>query len=470
MTTGNGMFENIDKKFWKTVIDSIQEGLMLIGSDGKILFVNKAFEHLLGYSSAELVGSGCDALQCDRCFKARAKGMDKFCALFKDQKLRSSECIFRKKDGTPVHILKNAAVIRDSSGKVIGGVETLIDLSTVVAKDHEIATLQQKLHYDRGFQGIIGNSLIMRRVFDLVKSASQSEASIIIYGESGTGKEMIAEAIHHNSLRCSSPYIKVNCAALNENLLESELFGHVKGAFTGAESTRVGRFEAANGGSIFLDEIGDLPLNTQTKLLRVLQEKELERVGDHRPVKVDVRVIAATNKDLRRLIKEGLFREDLFYRIGVVPIQMPPLRSRNSDIPLLVDVFIEKIGQKSQKNIGGISSEALNVLVNHSWPGNVRELINTIEYAYVLCPGGTIGLEHLPDSVKWEDGGVSKLSVDANPFRGRAVSEKEQLVDALNIAQGNKSEAARILGVSRVTVWSRVKKYGIELDVKASGK
>ena len=397
----NRMFKNIDQQFWDTVIDSIQEGLMLIGPDGKILFVNKAFENLLGYSAAELVGSGCDVLHCDRCFKTRAEGMDKYCALFNEKKNQlSSECIFRRKDGTPIHILKNAAVIRDKNGSVVGGVETLIDLSKVVERDNEIAVLRQQLHYDQGFQGIIGNSPVMRRVFDFVRSAAQSEASIIIYGESGTGKELIAEAIHHNSPRERSPFIKVNCAALNENLLESELFGHVKGAFTGAESTRIGRFEAANGGSIFLDEIGDLPLNTQTKLLRVLQEKELERVGDHRPISIDVRVIAATNKDLQQLMQDGLFREDLFYRIGVVPITIPPLRDRTPDIPLLVDTFIKKIGQQSPKDISGISSDALKILVNHSWPGNVRELINAIEYAFVLCPGTTIETGHLPDSVQ----------------------------------------------------------------------
>jgi len=460
------MLKNIDQRFWETVIDSIQEGLMLIGADGKILFVNRAFEGLLGYTSDELVGRGCDVLQCDRCFKARANGMDKYCTLFKEKKLRSSECIFRRKDGAPVHILKNAVVIRDEDGKVVGGVETLIDLSGVIERDNEIAVLRQQLHYDQGFQGIIGNSPVMRRVFDLVTSAAQSEASIIIYGESGTGKEMIAEAIHHNSPRREAPFIKVNCAALNENLLESELFGHVKGAFTGADSARVGRFEAAGGGSIFLDEIGDLPLGTQTKLLRVLQEKELERVGDHRPVSIDVRVIAATNKDLRRLMKEGLFREDLFYRLGVVPVTLPPLRERTADIPLLVDIFINRIGQKSARDIVGISREALSVLVNYSWPGNVRELLNAIEYAFVICPGGTIGTDHLPDSVKQERGGAPGKDGFA-PLTGILATEKEQLIEALQMARGNRSKAAAILGVSRVTVWNRIKKYSIELDVRA---
>nr|MBF0223708.1 sigma 54-interacting transcriptional regulator [Desulfobulbaceae bacterium] len=294
------MFKNIGTQFWETVIATIQEGLMLIAPDGKIIFVNKSFEKLMGYSAEELIGKSCDVFRCDRCFQARTDGLDKYCALFKDQRVRSSQCTFRKKDGSPIHLLKNATVIRDDGGEVVGGIETLIDLSNVVARENEIAILRKQLHYDDSFHGIIGNSLAMRSVFDLVGSAAQSEAPIIIYGESGTGKEMIASAIHQNSSRKSSPFIKVNCSALNENLLESELFGHIKGSFTGAETNRIGRFEAANGGSIFLDEIGDLPLSTQTKLLRVLQEKEVERVGDHRPIKLDVRVISATNKELRK--------------------------------------------------------------------------------------------------------------------------------------------------------------------------
>ena len=392
------MFENVDKQFWKTVIDTMHDGLMLVDPEGKILFVNKAFEKLMGYDAAELIGLTCEIFHCDRCFQARAKGLDKYCALFREEGVRCSECIFRKKDGSFIHLLKNASLIRNHQGKVIGGLETLVDLSNVVAKEKEIATLKQQLHYNEGFQGIIGNSPVMRRVFDLVESVARSEASIIIYGESGTGKELIASAIHCLSKRHKQPFIKVNCAALNESLLESELFGHVKGAFTGADHTRIGRFEAASGGSIFLDEIGDLPLNTQTKLLRVLQERELERVGDHRPIAVDVRVIAATHKNLRQLIRQGLFREDLYYRIGVIPIHLPPLRERKADIPLLIEIFRKRLAGKTGKKIAGISKDALDLLANYSWPGNVRELLNTLEYAFVLCPGGRIGLPRDPDA------------------------------------------------------------------------
>ena len=261
-----------------------------------------------------------------------------------------------------------------------------------------ISRLRRELSQEDGFHGIIGKSPVMVQLFTLISSAAQSEAPVVIYGESGTGKELVAAAIHRLSPRHQGPFIKVNSAALNESLLESELFGHVKGAFTGADRTRVGRFEAASGGDIFLDEVGDLPLATQAKLLRVLQEKIIEKVGDHAPIPVNVRVITATNKDLHRLMALGRFREDLFYRIGVIPIHLPPLRERREDIPLLVKAFIDRARRQTRKPITGISDAALDLLAGHDWPGNVRELINVIEYAFVLCAEGVIQPEHLPAS------------------------------------------------------------------------
>jgi two-component system response regulator HydG len=278
---------------------------------------------------------------------------------------------------------------------------------------------------------------------------------------------LLAAAIHNISRRRTEPFFKVNCAALNENLLESELFGHVKGAFTGADSNRVGRFEAAHGGTIFLDEIGDLPLATQTKLLRVLQEKEIERVGDHRPVGIDVRVISATHKDLKTQIKKGLFREDLYYRVGVIPIQIPPLRKRQSDIPLLVNTFIKRISEKTEKEIQGISRKALDLLVHYSWPGNIRELENIIEYAFVLCTSGTeITTSHLPSHMRT---GLPKTSTRQPPVDMDEKDNKEKrhkFIEALQATGGNQSKAAKMLGVSRVTAWKWMKKYGIEINAE----
>jgi transcriptional regulator with PAS, ATPase and Fis domain len=285
---------------------------------------------------------------------------------------------------------------------------------------------------------------------------------VVIYGESGTGKELAAAAIHRLSARHGGPFVKVNCAALNENLLESELFGHVKGAFTGADRTRVGRFEAANSGTIFLDEIGDLPLTTQTKLLRVLQEKEFERVGDNRPIITDVRVLAATNKDLNRLMQEELFREDLYYRINVIPIYLPPLRDRLADIPLLVDTFIHRMGLKTEKAISGIAKDALDVFMHYRWPGNIRELINVIEYAFVLCPRGEISTSHLPAQLLGLHPTYAHQAMGTKG--GKAAGSRQEIIQALQATNGNKSEAARRLGISRVTLWKRIKKLGIHLD------
>lgn len=453
--------------YWETVIDTMMDGLMVVDPEGVIISINNAMENLTGYSKGELVGQSCAILDCDACFGTRAEGHDKYCALFKEGHVSRRKCMLRKKDGKPLYVHKNAALLKDSSGTVIGGVETLTDLTEVVSKDRVITRLRRELSGKDGFKGILGTSPPMQQIFDLISSAAQSEAPVIIYGDSGTGKELVAAAIHKLGVRRKGPFIKVNCAALSESLLESELFGHVKGAFTGADRTRMGRFEAANGGDIFLDEIGDLPLSTQVKLLRVLQEKEIEKVGDHRPLSIDVRILAATNKDLNRLMEEGRFRQDLYYRIGVIPIMIPPLRERREDIPLLVESFINRIRLKTDKPISGMSREAMELLMDYDWPGNVRELMNVIEYAFVLCSEGEIMSNHLPARVSGQT--VSTVprrrvfqQLDAN-------EERRRLMEALTAAGGNKSEAARILGISRVTLWKRLKAYDIQVDRKIRG-
>ena len=461
------MFEEEYNQYWKTIVDTMADGLMVVDPEGVIISINEAMETITGYSKDELVGQSCAILDCDTCFGTRAEGHDKYCALFKEGHVTRRKCMLRKKDGKPLYVHKNAAVLKDRSGTVIGGVETLTDLSEVVSKDRVITRLRRELSGKDGFKGILGTSPAMQQIFDLISSAAQSEAPVIIYGDSGTGKELVAAAIHKLGVRRKGPFIKVNCAALSESLLESELFGHVKGAFTGADRTRMGRFEAANGGDIFLDEIGDLPLSTQVKLLRVLQEKEIEKVGDHRPLSIDVRILAATNKDLNRLMEEGRFRQDLYYRIGVIPIMIPPLRERREDIPLLVESFINRIRLKTDKPISGMSREAMELLMDYDWPGNVRELMNVIEYAFVLCSEGEIMSNHLPARVSGQT--VSTVprrrvfqQLDAN-------EERRRLMEALTAAGGNKSEAARILGISRVTLWKRLKAYDIQVDRKVRG-
>ncbi|OKY74608.1 MAG: sigma-54-dependent Fis family transcriptional regulator [Desulfobulbaceae bacterium DB1] len=456
------MIDLFSKENSYKIIETMSEGLMLINSSGRILYINKALEEMLQYTKEELIGKKCDILECDSCFGAKQKGKGKFCGLFQSGEVRALKCAFRRKDGSLVSVFKNAAILRDDAGNILAGVENLTDMSAIEEKDRVISFLKRHLHHEEGFQGLIGNTPMMRKLFDLTRSAAQSDSPAIIYGESGTGKELIASALHRLSSRRDKPYIKVNCAALNENLLESELFGHARGAFTGAQSDRVGRFEAADGGVIFLDEIGDMPPPLQTKLLRVLQEQEIERVGDHQPIPINVRIISATNKNLQKLIKEGLFREDLYYRIGVIPICTPSLRERKEDIPLLVETFIERTSLKTGKEIHGVSRETMELLVRYNWPGNVRELINVIEYAYVLCPGGLILPDHLPSHFA---GHPKILNIPQVKSRiNKAENERQRLLQALKAADGNKSEAARILGISRVTLWKRLKKHQIEIN------
>jgi len=313
------MTETDQSAYWKTVIDTMADGLMIVDQRGVILSANAAMEAITGYPAEELIGQVCRVLDCDTCSKDQSQGDDvAFCSLFRDGAIRRCRCTLRRKDGSPLYVLKNASVLRDGNGQVIGGVETISDLSETIAKETLITDLRQELSGRDGFHGLIGDAPAMQGVYGLIASAAQSEAPVIIYGESGTGKELAAQAIHDLSPRSEGPMVKVNCAALNESLLETELFGHVKGAFTGADRNRVGRFEAAHRGDIFLDEIGEIPPATQVKLLRVLQEKEIERVGANRPIQIDVRIISATNKNLKNLTETGGFREDLFYRIGVI--------------------------------------------------------------------------------------------------------------------------------------------------------
>lgn len=456
------MLEEGYNKYWKTVIDTMMDGLMVVDLKGTIVSVNRAMEEITGYRAQELIGQPCSIIKCDTCFGAMIPGPGKHCDLFKKGRVRRCHCVLQRKDGSPLKVLKNATILKDSDGQVVGGVETLTDLSEVVAKEQVISRLRRELNKEDGFQGILGKSPVMLQLFTLIASAAQSEAPVIIYGESGTGKELVAAAIHRQGPRRKGPFIKVNSAALNESLLESELFGHVKGAFTGADRHRVGRFEAAHGGDIFLDEIGDLPLATQAKLLRVLQEKVIEKVGDHLPIPVEVRVITATNQDLGRLMAEGRFREDLYYRIGVIPIHLPPLRERREDIPLLVEAFIEHTRLKTKKNLTGISKKALELLMRHDWPGNVRELINAVDYAFVLCPEGQILPDHLP--VRLNDRPPRPSRPGQGKLKAPAAPERQRLVEALTEAGGKKGAAARLLGISRVTLWKRLKTHNLQVD------
>ena len=455
-------------EYWKTVVDTIQEGVMIVAPGGVIVSANHAFLQITGYEMDELIGQSCSRLNCTTCRVERKRESQHWCRLFRDGFLNKQRCVLTTKDGKQVHIFKNASVLKDNSGKVIGAVETMTDITELLEQESKINAFKKELSARDTFYGMVGISAPMQQAYSLINNAADSDAPLIIYGESGTGKELVAQAVHEISNRRDFPYIKVNCAALNESLLESELFGHVKGAFTSAIQDRKGRFEAAEKGCIFLDEIGDLPLATQVKLLRVLEEKIIERVGDNRPIPINVRIISATNQDLPQMVRKGTFREDFFYRINVIPIHIPPVRERNGDIPLLVESFFRRLQLKTDKDIRGISRRAMDLLLQYDWPGNVRELRSTFEYAFVTCQGGTIQPEDLPPAIQGHLRESGKPAATGSSLTDKKTRQKQELIDALTAAGGNQSRAAEIIGVSRVTVWNRMKQFGIHSDRKVS--
>jgi two-component system response regulator HydG len=327
--------------------------------------------------------------------------------------------------------------------------------------EQENVYLKERLGDRFDFSNIIGRSTAMQGLFETIALVAPSEATVLIAGESGTGKELIANAIHQNSPRANRPFIKVNCAALPETLLESELFGHEKGAFTGALARKQGRFQLAHTGSIFLDEVGEMTPTTQTKILRVLQEREFEPLGSTQTVKVDTRVIAATNKNLLEEIEQGNFREDLYYRLNVVNLEVPSLRERREDISLLADYFLKKYVEKNRRLIKGFTPRAMDLLIRHSWPGNVRELENVVERAVIMARGDLISQGELPDAIRDLDGETEKTAVDLSPGRSLKEVERDMILRTLEDTGGNRTRTAEILGISRRTLQLKLKEYGV---------
>ncbi len=450
-----------DKKLlqsWKIVVDLIPDGVMIVDANGALVSVNQAMMDITGYNQEELIGQPCTVLGCNSCEREEYDPTGKrWCRLFSLGHVKMQKAEMTRKDGSTIHVMKNASVIEEN-GEFIGAVETITDITELVEKESQIEAYRRELQSEYTFEGMVGVSSNMQRVFNMIANVAESDAPALIIGESGTGKELAARAIHENSSRKARPYIQINCAALNESVLESELFGHVKGAFTGAYQNRKGRFEAANGGDIFLDEIGDLPQSIQVKLLRVLEEKVIERVGDNRSIPVNVRIITATNRNLKQLVEAGFFRSDFYYRINVLPIEIPPLRERKEDIPILAQQFFKHVQLKSGKPVHSISPEAMDALIHYSWPGNVRELKSAFEYAFVTCTEDAIKPQHLPPDLS-----TAKATNNAPSPVALSLDEqkKRDLEDALQQADGNKSQAARILGVSRVTVWNQMHRYDL---------
>ena len=452
-------------KQWRHIIDSVQDGIIIVDAKGVFLAANEMAQLITGYTEKELKGQSCRILNCTGC-KIIGKGKGKkWCGLFLEGLIREKKCVITNSQNRTIPVIKSATVLFNEKKEIVGAVETLKDISENINYKNELASIKRMYYIDEGFHGIIGKTPVMQNLYEYIESVASLDTPVMILGESGTGKEMVAKALHETGNRASKPFIKVNCAALSENILESELFGHVKGAYTGAETNRIGRFEAAHTGTLFLDEIGDIPLSVQVKLLRVLEEKMIQRVGANQSIPIDVRIITATNKNLEKMIEEGTFREDLFFRVNVFPLTCPPLRQHKDDITLITQHFISLHAEKTGKNILGFTPEAMRLMVAYPWPGNIRALRNSVEYAFVLARGKSIGPEHLPEKITSFNPLDTKSlkKVEHNGIVKVGLSEKETLLNALQQADGNQTQAANILGVSRITVWKRIKKHGIQL-------
>lgn len=441
------MKTNSDPRFLPIIFQSIPHGIFTIDENGRITSFNHAAEQITGFQAAEAVGQRCnDVFRADICLQ--------------DCPLKHSVRTMEKTEDREVTILTrgdkklvisiSTAAMTDDAGNVLGGVEMFRDLSQVVE-------LRKKLEKSYVFEGIVSKNLQMQKIKERLPLFAASPSTVLIEGASGTGKDLVARAIHSLSPRKDGPFITVNCSALPDNLLESELFGYVKGAFTDAKKDKPGRFQLAHTGSILLDEIGEISPAMQVKLLRVLQQREFEPLGATRTVKVNVRVIAATNKDLEDAVQKGLFRDDLYYRLNVIRMQIPALSERREDIPLLVNHFIDHFNRLQDKSVTKICEPALAALMTAPLPGNIRELENAIEYAFVICQGNDIELYHLPpqySEIKRQSYDISKVVLFDS-------AESDVIRSVLKRNNHNRTRAAKELGISRQTLWRKMNRLGL---------
>jgi PAS domain S-box-containing protein len=426
------------------LLDSVPDGVFTVDADWRITFFNRAAEQITGIRRQEALGRRC-------CDVFRASICETACALKRTLATRrpvSNKVVYIvNAQGERIPISISTAALKDARGKVIGGVESFRDLRLV-------NELRREAEQQDSFSDIIGRSAVMRQLFELLPLAAESDSTVLIEGASGTGKELFARALHQLSRRHARRFVAINCGALPDTLLESELFGYKAGAFTDARKDKPGRFALAEGGTLFLDEIGDISPAMQTRLLRVLQERVYEPLGGIEPVRANVRVIVATNKSLDALVKEGEFREDLYYRVHVVRMELPSLRDRREDLPLLIDHFVARLNRLKGRDIAGVSDAALARLMEYDFPGNVRELENIIEHAFVLCRSGLIELAHLPPQLRDEGASVRSGLPSGLTL---AAMEKLFIQDALHRNHGNRAAAARELGMDTSTMFRKIK-------------
>ena len=436
------------------VLDNLAHAVMAHTMNRRVFYFNQAAERITGYAREEVIGKDChevfkplrfcggDCLFCDDC-PSRTRGNGTHIA----------EVAFNRRDGAERILEMNVRPLSDVEGAHVGALVSFRD-------NTELAVLKRRVQNYQSLRGLAGRDPKMLALFDQIREVAAVNVPVLVQGESGTGKELVANAIHEESHRAGKPFVPINCGALPEGILESELFGHVRGAFTGAWHDKRGRFELADGGTIFLDEVGELSPAMQVKLLRVLQERSFERVGGERTIHIDVRVISATNQDLRKLMEQKRFRRDLYYRLCVIPITIPPLRERPLDIPILVARFLEEIASESGIETAGCSKDALDLLARHPWPGNVRELRNVVEYATVKCRSGQLGIPHLPPEIIDADAPAAKRPLRRGPA---AKLTQAKVLSALASTGRNKSKAAKLLGVGRTTLYRHLASLGLDL-------
>ena len=439
-----------EKERYQTNLDaifrSVRDAIITVDKDLVVVEMNAAAEQICNLPR-KVIGNLLNSFQthCDgKCFEVLRSTIEEKQPI----EISNLECKHNHRPHQVVSISTNPLI--NNKGMFSGAV-------LVVRDDTHLVELERDMKERREFYNMIGKSEKIQMIYSFIEDLADVQTTVLVLGESGTGKELVAEAIHYSGARSNKPLVKVNCSALSENLLESELFGHVKGSFTGALQDRVGRFQKAEGGTIFLDEIGDISPRIQLQLLRVLQEKEFERVGDSNPIKVDVRIIAATNQKLREKIKRGEFREDLYYRLKVVEMCLPPLRDRKEDIPLLVKHFVKKFNKKLNKEIATISADVQKIFMNYTWPGNIRELEHTMEHAFILCHQNIITADHLPLNFK------DLIQSNKTSSEDTEAEESQSIILALEQAAWNKARAARLLGMSRRTLYRKIRDFKIEV-------
>ena len=444
------IYDNInDTRFFKLILESITEGVFTVDEKRHITSFNRAAEQIVGIPASQALGKKCyEVFHSNIC--------ESGCLLEKTLKT-GVETIdvpvnILNSRGRQIPISISTAVLKDDENRILGAVETFRDLSA-------IEQLRKELTRSYSFEDIISKSPIMHKIFMILPDVSESESTVLIQGPSGSGKELLARAVHNLSPRKERPYVVINCGTLPPPLFESEVFGYIKGAFTDAKQDKQGKLAAAEGGTVFFDEIADLPFQTQVKLLRLLQQREYEPLGSTRVMRTNIRIVAATNKDLRALVAKGVFRDDLYFRLAVVKFDLPSLAERREDIPYLVEHFIHRFNAKKGKNILSVSPEVMNILLRYEFQGNIRELENIVEYAFAVCRGRIIETEHLPLELTYK-----KTSVLLPPLKSTetGVSERDLLLTALRSNRGHLSRSASELGIHRTTLWRRINKFHID--------